>query len=157
MLLHSALADILLKFQAQLCELTLNAIAQLSKYFWVVSSFRGMSSGDVFAMQYELHYQSKRMEIDEGSLFTQYGCLNFLAKANGGPKLSLTIKNKWSSGVDKCVILLSGSLPLKLRGWKKCVHSAVSNECARLHNGARGGLSGPRYQCCCLHSSGNHD
>jgi hypothetical protein len=31
--LHSALADILLKFQAQLHQLTPNVIAQLSKYF----------------------------------------------------------------------------------------------------------------------------
>jgi hypothetical protein len=28
----------------------------------------------------------------------QYGCLNFHAKRDGSPKLSLTIKNKWSLG-----------------------------------------------------------
>jgi hypothetical protein len=28
----------------------------------------------------------------------QYGCLNFHAKRDGGPKLSLAIKNKWSTG-----------------------------------------------------------
>jgi hypothetical protein len=37
---HPALADILLHFQAQLHPLTPNVIVQLSKYFWVVASFR---------------------------------------------------------------------------------------------------------------------
>jgi hypothetical protein len=55
-------------------------------------------SDDAFAKRYELHYQPKRVEIDKGSLFTQYRCLNFHAKWDGGPKLSLTVKNKWSSG-----------------------------------------------------------
>jgi hypothetical protein len=31
----------------------------------------------------------------------QYGCLNFHAKRDGGPKLSLAIKNKWSLGWTK--------------------------------------------------------
>jgi hypothetical protein len=67
------------------------------KYFWVVGSFGGVPSSDVFAKRYELHYQPKKVEIDEGILFVQYGCLNFHAKRDGGLKLSLAIKNKWSS------------------------------------------------------------
>jgi hypothetical protein len=92
------LADILLKFQAQLHQLTPNAIAQLSKYFWVVGSFGGVSSSDVFVKQYELHYQPKRIETKKGPLFVQYSCLNFHAKRDGGSKLRITIKNKWSAG-----------------------------------------------------------
>jgi hypothetical protein len=46
---HPALADILLKFQAQLHQLTPNAIAQFSKYFWAAGSFRGMPEGKTFA------------------------------------------------------------------------------------------------------------
>jgi hypothetical protein len=76
-------------------------IAQLSKYFWVVGSFRGVPSGDAFAKWYELHYQPKKIEIDEGTLFVQYSCLNFHAKRDDGPKLSLAVKNKWSSGWTK--------------------------------------------------------
>jgi hypothetical protein len=41
----------------------------LSKYFWVVGSFGGVPSGDAFMKRYELHYQSKKVEIDEGLLF----------------------------------------------------------------------------------------
>jgi hypothetical protein len=98
---HPALVYILLKFQAQLHQLTPNAIAQLSKYFWVVCSFDGIPSGDAFAKQYELHYHLKRIETDEGSLFMQYDHLNFHAKRDDRPKLSLAIKNKWSGGWTK--------------------------------------------------------
>jgi hypothetical protein len=46
---HATLADILLKLQAQLHQLMPNTITQLSKYFWVVGSIRGVPSGNAFA------------------------------------------------------------------------------------------------------------
>jgi hypothetical protein len=95
---HSVLADILLRFQVQLHQLTPNVIAQLSKYFSAVGSFGGASSDDAFAKRYELHYQPKKIESDEGFLFAQYSCLNLHAKRDSGPKLSLAVKNKWSAG-----------------------------------------------------------
>jgi hypothetical protein len=48
--------------------------------------------------RYELHYQPKKVETPEGQKFAQYRCLNFHAKRDGWPKLSLAIKNKWSLG-----------------------------------------------------------
>jgi hypothetical protein len=51
--------------------------------------------------RYELHYQPKTIETQEGDRITQYGCLNFHAKRDGSLKLSLTIKNKWSAGWTK--------------------------------------------------------
>jgi hypothetical protein len=95
---HPALADILLKFQAQHHQLTPNAIAQLSMYFWVIGNFEGVPLSDAFTKWYEFHYQPKKIETDEVVLFTQYGCLNFHAKGDGGPKLCFAIKNKWLSG-----------------------------------------------------------
>jgi hypothetical protein len=47
--------------------------------------------------RYKLHYQPKTMSILDGDQISQYGCLNFHAKRDGSPKLSLTIKNKWLS------------------------------------------------------------
>jgi hypothetical protein len=43
---QQVLADILVKFQVQLHQLTPNVFAQLSKYFWVVMSFGGEPSSD---------------------------------------------------------------------------------------------------------------
>jgi hypothetical protein len=42
----------------------MNAIAQLSKYFWAVMSFSGKPSSDEFAKHYELHYQPKKVIVD---------------------------------------------------------------------------------------------
>jgi hypothetical protein len=53
---HPAFTEILLKFWVQLHQLILIAIAQMSKYFWVVLSFGGEPSSDGFAKRYELHY-----------------------------------------------------------------------------------------------------
>jgi hypothetical protein len=68
--LHLALADILPHFQAQLHQLTSNAILQLSKIFWAVGSFGGVPSGNLFAKCYELHYQSKTMSTLKGDQIT---------------------------------------------------------------------------------------
>jgi hypothetical protein len=61
---HPVLADILLKFQVQIHQLTPNTIVQLSKYIWAVISFGGVPSIDGFAKRYELHYQLRKIEVD---------------------------------------------------------------------------------------------
>jgi hypothetical protein len=91
------LADILLKFQVQLHQLTPNAIIQLSKYIWAVTSFEGVPSADGFAKRYELHYQSRKMEVDRAEVQGQYRCLNFHAKCGDQQvKHTVAVKNKWS-------------------------------------------------------------
>jgi hypothetical protein len=62
--LHPVLSDILLKFWVQLHQLTPNAIVQLLKYIWAVTIFSGIPFTDGFAKRYELHYQSRKMEVD---------------------------------------------------------------------------------------------
>jgi hypothetical protein len=61
---HPALIEILLKFQVQLHQLTPDAIAQQSKYFWAVLSFGGEPSRDGFSKLYELHYQPQKVVVD---------------------------------------------------------------------------------------------
>jgi hypothetical protein len=75
-----ALANILHKFWVQIHQLIPNAIAQLSKYFWVVLSSGGVPTSDGFTKCYELHYQPKKVESDEGVMFQQFSCLNSHAK-----------------------------------------------------------------------------
>jgi hypothetical protein len=53
---HPVLVDILCKFHIQLHQLTPNAIIQISKLIWVVTSCGGHPNADVFAHRYELHY-----------------------------------------------------------------------------------------------------
>jgi hypothetical protein len=66
MLPHPVLTDILVKFHVQIHQLTLNAFAQFSKYFWTVMSFSGKPSSDGLVKCYELHYQLKKVEVDGG-------------------------------------------------------------------------------------------
>jgi hypothetical protein len=80
MLPQLTLTDILVKFRVQLHQLTLNAFAQLSKYFWAVISFGGEPSNDGFAKRYELHYQSKKVDVDGVEKFQQFGILNLHAR-----------------------------------------------------------------------------
>jgi hypothetical protein len=87
---HPVLADILLKFQVQIHQLTPNAIVQLSKYIWAVSSFGGVPSAKGFMKRYELHYQLRKIDVDGVELLLQYGCLNFHTK-RGGQRAKLTV------------------------------------------------------------------
>jgi hypothetical protein len=89
----------LLKFQVLIHQLTPNAIVQLSKYIWVVSSFDGVPFAEGFMKRYELHYQPRKMDVDGVELLLQYGCLNFQAKRGGQrAKLTVAVKNNWSRG-----------------------------------------------------------
>jgi hypothetical protein len=90
--------EILLKYRVQLYQLTPNAIAQLSKYFWAVMSFGGEPSSDGFSKCYELHYQSKKVVVDGFERFQQFSVINFHAKRGGEVELTPAIKNKWSTG-----------------------------------------------------------
>jgi hypothetical protein len=53
MLLQPVLDDILVKFQVQLHQLSPNAFAQLSRYFWAVMSFVDEPSSDSFVKRYD--------------------------------------------------------------------------------------------------------
>lgn len=64
MLLHPVLADILHKFQVQLYHLMLNAIVQIGKFIWAVTSCGGRPTADVFAQHYELYYQHKKIHLE---------------------------------------------------------------------------------------------
>jgi hypothetical protein len=61
----------------------------------LIERFWGTNLGLWFA------YQPKTVETPKREWIVQYGCLNVHAKRDDGPKLSLTIKNKWLAGLTK--------------------------------------------------------
>jgi hypothetical protein len=90
-----------LKFQAQFHQLTPNAMAQLSNYFWALGSFGGIPTTNAFAKRYELHYQPMMVEVRKVVLDPQFGCINFHAKchkSSGVKFITIAIKKKWSLG-----------------------------------------------------------
>jgi hypothetical protein len=95
--LHRVVTKILLKFRVQLHQLTLNAIVQMSKYFWAVLSFGGEPSSDGFAKCHELHYQPMKVPVDGFNKYNQFGVVNFHGKRGGEAGLIPATKNKWST------------------------------------------------------------
>jgi hypothetical protein len=85
---HPALTDILVLFRVQLHQLTPNAFAHFSKYFWAVMSFGGKPNDDGFAKRYELHYQLKKIGADGGDKYQQFNYINFHGRWGSGAKLN---------------------------------------------------------------------
>jgi hypothetical protein len=61
LLAHRFLVEVLRKFEIQIHQLTLNAMAALAKYVWAVSSYGGEPSVEVFAKNYCLHWQKRKI------------------------------------------------------------------------------------------------
>jgi hypothetical protein len=101
--LHPILLAILHKFQVQLHQLTPNAIVQISKFIWAVTSCEDRPNAEVFAHHYELHYQNKKIHLEgcDTMLAAQFGCISFHPSRFGNhARLTLATRNKWTSGWD---------------------------------------------------------
>jgi hypothetical protein len=98
---HLILLDIMCKFQVQLHQLMSNAIIQISKFAWAVTSCGGRPTTDIFTHHYELHNQNKKIHL-EGSKTTfaaQFGCITFhLSQFGNRVRLTPAMRNKWTSG-----------------------------------------------------------
>jgi hypothetical protein len=80
-----------------------NAIVQISKFIWDVTSCGGCPTADVFTHHYELHYQNKKIHLEESeTTFTaQFGCISFHPSWFGNhSRLTPVMRNKWTSGWD---------------------------------------------------------
>jgi hypothetical protein len=103
MLSHPVLLDILRKFQFQLHQLMPNAIIQIVKFIWAITSCGGHPTTDVFAHYYELHYQNTKVHLhgSKATFAAQFGCISFHPSRFGGrAKLALAMRNKWTTGWD---------------------------------------------------------
>jgi hypothetical protein len=94
---HPVLVDILHKFRVHLHQLMPNAIVQISKFIWSVTSCRGRPTVDVFAWHYKLRYQNKKIHLEglETTFTTQFGCISFHPTRFGNQaKLTPAVRNK---------------------------------------------------------------
>jgi hypothetical protein len=65
---HRFVAEVLQRFEVQVHQLTPNAVVALAKYIWAVTSYDGQPSVEVFAKNYCLHWQKRKLEIRLNSL-----------------------------------------------------------------------------------------
>jgi hypothetical protein len=70
---HRFVAEVLWRFDVQVHQLTPNAVVALAKYVWAVASYGGQPSVEVFAKNYCLHWQKKKI----GNKIAQFGSCTF--------------------------------------------------------------------------------
>jgi hypothetical protein len=87
----------------QLYQLTPNAIVQISKFIWAVTSCGAHPTADLFTQHYELRYQNKKIQLNgsESTLAAQFGYITFHSIHFGSrSRLTPVVWNKWMSGWD---------------------------------------------------------
>jgi hypothetical protein len=70
-------SEVLQKFEVQVHQLTPNVVVALAKYVWAMTSYRGQPSVEVFAKQYCLHWQKRKI----GHKIAQFGSCTFTPKS----------------------------------------------------------------------------
>jgi hypothetical protein len=97
---HRFVAEVLQRFEVQVHQLTPNAVVALAKYVWVVTSYGGQPSVEVFAKHYCLHWQKRKI----GDKIAQFGSCTFTPRTG---KTSMEVlelvpcaRNKWGNWWD---------------------------------------------------------
>jgi hypothetical protein len=67
---HRFVAEVLRRFEVQVHQLTPNAVVALAKYVWAVASYGGQPSVEVFAKNYCLHWQKRKIGDKISCTFT---------------------------------------------------------------------------------------
>jgi hypothetical protein len=70
---HRFVAEVLQRFEVQVNQLTPNAVVALAKYVWAATSYGGQPSVEVFAKNYCLHWQKRKI----GNKIAQFGSCTF--------------------------------------------------------------------------------
>jgi hypothetical protein len=58
---HRFVVEVLQRFEVQIHQLTPNVVVALAKYVWAVTSYGGQPSVEVFAKNYCLHWQKRKV------------------------------------------------------------------------------------------------
>jgi hypothetical protein len=97
---HRFVAEVLQWFEVQVHQLTPNAVVALAKYVWVVTSYGGQPSMEVFANNYCLHWQKRKI----GNNITQFGSCTFTPRTGKTSAEVVEIvpcaRNKWGNWWD---------------------------------------------------------
>jgi hypothetical protein len=94
---HRFVAEVLRRFDVQVHQLTPNAVVALAKYVWAVASYGGQPSVEVFAKNYCLHSQKRKI----GDEIAQFGSCTFMPRT-GKTSVEVVeivpcVRNKWGN------------------------------------------------------------
>lgn len=97
---HRFVAEVLQRFDVQVYQLTPNAVVALAKYVWAVTSYGGQPSVEVFANNYCLHWQKRKI----GNKIAQFGSCTFTPRTGKTSAEVVEIvpcaRNKWGNWWD---------------------------------------------------------
>jgi hypothetical protein len=98
--LHRFVVEVLQRFEVQVHQLTPNAVVALAKYVWAVTLFGGQPSIEVFAKNYCLHWQKRKI----GSKIAQFGSCTLTPRTRKTSaevvELVPCARNKWGNWWD---------------------------------------------------------
>jgi hypothetical protein len=93
-------AEVLRRFEVQVHQLTPNAVVALAKYVWAVTSYDEQPSVEVFAKNYCLHWQKRKI----GNNIAQFGSCTFTPRTGKTSAEVVEIvpctRNKWGNWWD---------------------------------------------------------
>jgi hypothetical protein len=94
---HRFVAEVLQRFEVQVHQLTPNAVVALAKYVWAVTSYGDQPSVEVFAKNYCLHWQKRKI----GNKIAQFGSCTFTPRTGKTSaevvELVPCARNKWGN------------------------------------------------------------
>jgi hypothetical protein len=95
-----SVVEVLRRYDVQIHQLTPNAVVALAKYVWAVTSYGGQPSVEVFAKNYCLHWQKRKI----GSKIAQFGSCTFTPRTGKTSvedvELVPCARNKWGNWYD---------------------------------------------------------
>jgi hypothetical protein len=107
---HRFVVEVLQRYDVQIHQLTPNAVVALAKYVWAVTSYGGQPSVEVFAKNYCLHWQKRKV----GSKIAQFGSCTFTPRTG---KTSAEVVelvpcacNKWGNWYDYWFYVAEGEV-----------------------------------------------
>jgi hypothetical protein len=97
---HRFVAEVLQRFDVQVHQLTPNVVVALAKYVWAVTSYGSQPSVEVFAKNYCLHCQKRKI----GNKIAQFGSCTFTPRTRKTSTEVVEIvpcaRNKWGNWWD---------------------------------------------------------
>jgi hypothetical protein len=107
---HHFVAEVLQRFDVQIHQLTPNAMVALAKHVWAVTSYGGQPSVEVFARNYCLHWQKRKV----GNKIAQFGSCTFTPRTGKTSaevvELVPCARNKWGNWYDYWFYVAGGEV-----------------------------------------------
>jgi hypothetical protein len=107
---HRFVAEVLQRFEVQIHQLTPNVVLALAKYVWAVTSYDGQPSVEVFAKNYCLHWQKRKV----GDEIAQFGSCTFTPRTGKTSaevvELVPCADNKWVNWYDYWFYVVGGEV-----------------------------------------------